>query len=105
MAVKCITDLAAASGLLGDELIEVSQKSTTVVMTATTISAAAADNSFNDSAAQFIADGFAVGNRVNVAGFTGNVANNILIGRVTALTAGKMTIGGTDGDEIGRAHV
>jgi hypothetical protein len=67
---------------------------------ATTISAAAADNSFNDSASGFIAAGFEVGDVVAVAGFTGDVANNIAAGVVTALTAAKMIIGGTDGDVI-----
>lgn len=95
-----ITDMAAATALTGAELLEVSQLSTSVTYTATTLSAAASDNSYNDSANQFVAEGFAVGNRVKVTGFTGNVANNILVGTITALTAGKMTIGGTDGDVI-----
>jgi len=100
MAQKRITDLAAASALTGAELVEVSQLSDTVAITAATISAAASDNSYNDSANGFVAAGFAEGDRVNVAGFTGDVANNILVGIVTALTTGKMTIGGTDGDVI-----
>jgi hypothetical protein len=98
--LKRITDLLAASTLLGDELVEVSQVSTTVVRTATTISAQASDNSYNDSAAGFLTAGFAVGDRVRVTGFTGNVANNILVGVVTAVTAGKLTIGGADGNVI-----
>lgn len=98
--LKRITDLLAASTLLGDELLEVSQVSTTVFRNATTISAQASDNSFNDSASQFLVGGFAVGDRVRVTGFTSNPANNILVGTVTAVTAGKMTIGGTDGDVI-----
>jgi len=68
--------------------------------TATTLSAVAADNSFNDSANGFVTAGFEVGDVVTVSGFTGNVANNIARGVITALTAGKMTIGGTDGDVI-----
>lgn len=95
-----ITDLNAAGTLTGNELLEIAQLSATVVITGTTISAQASDNSFNDSAAQFIAEGFAVADRVNVIGFTGNVVNNILVGVITALTAGKMTIGGADGDVI-----
>lgn len=98
--LKTITDLAAASTLIGDELLEVSQLSTSVTITATTLSAQASDNSYNDSGSGFIAAGFAVNDRVKVVGFTGNVANNILVGVVTALTAGKMTIGGTDGNVI-----
>lgn len=95
-----ITGLAAAGALTGDELLEVSQLSTTVTISAATISAQASDNSFNDSGSGFVATGFAVGDRVKVAGFTGDVANNLLVGVITALTAGKMTIGGTDGDVI-----
>jgi len=68
--------------------------------TATTISAAAADNSFNDSGLGFVAAGFLVGDEVVVSGFTGDVANNLASGVVTALTAGKMTIGGADGNVI-----
>ena len=69
-------------------------------ITGTTISAAAADNSYNDSGNGFVTAGFEVGDTVTVTGFTGDVANNISSGVITALTAGKMTIGGTDGDVI-----
>lgn len=96
---KRITDFPAASPIVGNELIEVSQLSTTIKIEAATISAAAADNSFNDSGTGFVAAGFAVGDRVGVSGFATG-ANNLLIGIVTDLTAGKMTIGGTDGDVI-----
>lgn len=68
--------------------------------TATTISAEAADNSYNDSANGFLLAGFQVGDIVTVTGFTGNVANNIAAATVTAVTAAKLTIGGTDGDVI-----
>lgn len=95
-----ISELPAASPLLGDELVEVSQVSTTVVVTGTNISAQASDNSYNHAGSGFITAGFAVGDRVRVTGFTGNVANNIVTGKITALTASKMTIGGTDGDVI-----
>lgn len=98
--LKRITDLEAAATILGDELIEVSQVSTTVVLSGTTISALASDNSYNDSAAGFVAAGFAVGDRVRVSGFTGNIVNNILAGVVTAVTSSKLTIGGVDGDVI-----
>lgn len=100
MAQKRITDLDAASALTGDELIELSQLSDTVTITATTISAAASDNSFNDSANGFVTAGFQIGDRVNVVGFTGNVANNLYVGILTAVAAGKLTLGGTDGDVI-----
>lgn len=98
--LKRITDLPAASTLIGDELLEVSQLSTSVTITATTISAQASDNSYNDSGSGFVSAGFAVNDRVKVVGFTGNTNNNILVGVITALTAAKMTIGGTDGDVI-----
>jgi hypothetical protein len=68
-------------------------------ITASTISALASDNSFNDSGTGFVTAGFEVGQAVVVSGFTGDTANN-LTGIITALTAGKMTIGGTDGDVI-----
>ena len=100
MATKRITDLTAASALTGAELVEVSQLSTTVKITAGTLSAQASDNSYNDSGSGFVAAGFAVGDRVRVQGFTGNVVNNILVGTITVLTTAKMTIGGTDGDVI-----
>jgi hypothetical protein len=70
-----------------------------VTITAATISAAAADNSFNDSGSGFVSAGFAVGMAVTVSGFTGNTANNGTF-IVTTAAAGKLTIGGADGDVI-----
>lgn len=95
-----ISELPAASPLLGDELVEVSQVSTTVRITGTNISAQASDNSYNHAGSGFVSAGFAVGDRVRVTGFTGNVVNNIVTGKITALSTSKMTIGGTDGDVI-----
>lgn len=69
-------------------------------ITAATISAAAADDSFNDSGSGFVAAGFKVGDYVTVTGFTGDVANNITDGRIIALTAGKMTIDAVKGAAI-----
>jgi hypothetical protein len=100
MSDPYITGMDAAAALDGTELLEVSQLSPTVTITAATISAQASDNSFNDSGSGFVAAGFAVDDRVQVVGFTGDVANNIFAATVTALAAGKMTIGGTDGDVI-----
>jgi hypothetical protein len=100
MAEAYISGLTAAGALTGTELLEVSQVSTTVVKTAATLSALASDNSYNDSGSGFVTAGFAVGDRVRVTGFTGNVANNIVVGKITALTAAKMTIGGADGNVI-----
>lgn len=91
---------AATSPLAGSELMEVSQLSATVKITATTLSAVASDNSYNDSGLGFGTAGFQVGDRVKVEGFTGNTANNILTGLITSVTTGKMIIGGTDGDVI-----
>jgi hypothetical protein len=89
-----------AAALDGGELLLLSQPSASVTITATTISAQASDNSFNDSATGFVTAGFAVSDYVRIAGFTGNAANNIVSAKITALTAGKMTIGGADGDVI-----
>lgn len=100
MNVTISTMAAAVSPLAGSELMEMSQLSATVLITAATLSAINSDNSYNDSGSGFVTAGFAVGDRVNVAGFTGNVANNILTGAITALTAAKMTIGGADGNVI-----
>jgi hypothetical protein len=83
-----------------DDVLLIGRVSTTVTYTATTLSTLALDNSYNDSAGQFVAEGFTVGMDVKVTGFTGNVANNIFSAQITALTANKMTIGGTDGDVI-----
>lgn len=99
MALKRISDLQSSTALVGDELVELSQVSTTVTITASTISALAVDNSFNDSAAGFLTAGFSVGDRVRVTNFS-TAANNLVAGTITALTADKLTIGGVDGDAI-----
>lgn len=68
-------------------------------LTASTISAAASDNSINDSGNGFVTAGFQVGDPITVSGFTGDTHNNAT--RVaTAVTAGKITFAGTDGDSI-----
>lgn len=95
-----ITELDAAEPLDGTEPLIVSQLSPTVAITATTLSAAASDNSFNDSGSGFVSAGFAEGDRVNVAGFTGNTANNLYVGTIETLTAGKMIIAAPEGDAI-----
>lgn len=100
MANKAISELIATGAIVGTELVEVSKLSTTIKITAATLSALASDNSFNDSGSGFVAAGFAAGDRVNIVGFTGNVANNIVSAKITALTTAKMTIGGVDGDVI-----
>jgi hypothetical protein len=96
-----ISTLSAASlPLDGTELMEMSQLSSSVTITTTTISALASDNSYNDSALGFGTAGFHVGDRVKVTGFTSHTVNNLLTGVITVLTNGKMTLGGTDGDVI-----
>lgn len=97
--LKRITDLPAAATLIGDELVEVSQVSSVTTLSASTIAAAASDNSFNDASSGFVSAGFAVGDRVRVTGFATS-ANNLLVGVVTAVSAAKMVIGGADGDVI-----
>lgn len=100
MANTTISTMAAGTvPLAGTELMEISQLSATVTMTAVTLSAAAADNSISDSALGFGAAGFAVGDRVKITGF-GTSANNSITRAITIATAGKLTFGGTDGDSI-----
>ena len=100
MANKTVSQLIESEGPSYDDIIEISQVSRAVTISATTISALASDNSFNDSGNGFVAAGFSAGDHVKVVGFTGNVVNNINSGVITDLTAGKMTIGGGDGDVI-----
>lgn len=100
MADVTLSQLIESAGPGPDDIIEISQLSTTVTISATTISAQASDNSLNDSANGFAAAGFASGDHVKVVGFTGDTANNIFTCEITDLAPGKMTIGGTDGDVI-----
>jgi len=64
--------------------------------TATTFSAANADDSFNDSGNGFVTAGFGVGDLITVAGFTGNTANNATY-RIASVAAGKITVTNPDG--------
>ncbi len=94
---------AALSFASHDYLMQAAFQSTwtsQVTDTQTTFSALASDNSYNDSGSGFVAAGFKVGDLITVTGFTGDTANNITDGEITILVAGKMTIGGTDGDVI-----
>jgi hypothetical protein len=77
----------------GSDLVPLTRLSTTVVYTDTTISAAASDNSLNDSADQFVAEGFEVGQRINIAGFTGDTDNNFHSAEILSVTAGKIVLG------------
>lgn len=65
--------------------------------TATTLSAAAADDSFNDSGSGFVTAGFAVGDLITVSGFTGDPANNAEF-RIASVAAGKITVTLPNGD-------
>lgn len=99
MATKRLSGLPIADPLVGDELVLISRLSAAIAVTGTTVSAAASDNSYNDSANGFVTAGFQVGDRVSVSGFATG-ANNLRVAVVTAVVAGKLTIGGADGDAI-----
>lgn len=58
--------------------------------TGTTISAASADNSFNDSANGFVAAGFQVGDKFTTTGFATSANNSSWV--VATVTAGKITV-------------
>jgi hypothetical protein len=62
-------------------------------VTLSTISAASADNSFNDSANGFITAGFIVGDVLTTTSFTSG-ADNTAVAVVTSVTAGKMIVTG-----------
>jgi hypothetical protein len=98
MAVK-ISQMPSAGAITGAEWVEVSRLSPAVTITATTLSASAADNSYSDSGNGFVSAGFAVGTQVRVQGFTAG-ANNLFSGTLTDVAAGKLTLSGTDGDAI-----
>lgn len=86
-----------------DYLLQAAFQSTWVAqstITGTTIAAVAATNELTDSGNGFVTAGFKVGDLVTVTGFTGDVANNLVDGEITSLSAGSMIIGGTDGDVI-----
>lgn len=95
-----ISKMTDAGALAGTERLEVAKLSASVTITANTISAAAADNSYNDSGSGFLSAGFAANMHVHVTGFTGNVANNVASGKILSVTAGKMILVSPDGDVI-----
>ena len=70
---------------------------------ASTISAATSDDSFNDSASGFDLDDFEVGDLIQVSGFTGGGSNNNKTypnsHRITAITTSKITVGGSNLDD------
>lgn len=84
-----------------DDLIAAAMQSEwvdSVSRAATTISAANADDSFNDSANGFITAGYAVGDIINVSGFTGAgvVVNNVQW-KIATVAAGKITVTNVNG--------
>lgn len=96
------------SGFTGDtdnntagEAVVYSVTAAKMVLTGVTLADDSAGESVTvTSAGLFLERGFKVGQEIMVRGFTGNIANNIDSGVITALTASKMIIGGTDGDVI-----
>jgi len=93
---RAIVKLKTLSALASDN----SFNDAGATITAATISAAATDNSLNDSGTGFVTAGFAVGDYVTVTGFTGSAVNNVTNAQITALTTGKMTLAGADGDVL-----
>lgn len=76
-----------------DDLIEAvlcGTWSSAATITATTISAATSDDSFNDSGTAFVSSGFLAGMYVLVSGFTDPANNGIF--RILAVTSGKLTL-------------
>ena len=75
-------------------------------ITASTISAAAADNSLNDSANGFLKSDLLPGShlrpgqQVKIQGFTGNTVNNLSIATIQSITAGKIVITSPAGDSL-----
>ena len=67
---------------------------------ASTLSAAASDNSINDSANGFLASYLRPGQQVKISGFTGNTVNNLSIATIQSITAGKIVIASPAGDSL-----
>lgn len=79
-----------------DNLLEsalFSDWSTPLSVSASVISAAASDNSYNRASGSFVSDGITVGQWIKVAGFTGNTANNGY-SRVVSVVALKIVVTG-----------
>jgi len=82
---------------------------TSATYTASTISAATSDDSFNDSASGFDITEFGVGDLIQVSGFTGGGSNNNKTyansHRITAITTAKITVAASnlDDDAAGEA--
>lgn len=95
--MKKIPEYPEASALSSNAVLLASDTSSAVTLTATTISAQASDQSFNDSA-----NGFGIftnGTAVNVTGFS-LAGNEIYHAAGTVVDAGKIIIAGADGAAI-----
>lgn len=105
-----VGDLVTVSGFTGSTANNASRIATSVAAGKIIFGGADGDTIVTDAAGEsvtasapgrFLLRGFKVGQHIMVRGFTGNVANNISDGVITApLTATKMIVGGTDGDVI-----
>jgi hypothetical protein len=85
------SQLADAVALTGAERLKLSRLSSTDVYTAGTISAAASDNSLNDSAASF-PGWLAPDLRINIADFTGDTGNNHGSAVIVTATTSKVVL-------------
>lgn len=90
---------ATANNTVGEAVVVSVTEAKMVLSGVTLTTDEAAETVTITSAGRFLTWGFNVGQDVMVRGFT-TEANNISTGIITALTASKMTIGGTDGDGI-----
>lgn len=93
------SQLSAAGTLVGTELVELSQLSTTATLTATTISFTNSGNKVSRASGSWSTAGFAVGKSVKISGAS-NGANNAQSRVLTAVSALDLTFGGTDGNSI-----
>jgi hypothetical protein len=89
--MSAISQLPAVTAA-GTDRIPLARLSSTDVYTAGTISAAASDNSLNDSAASFPA-WLVPGLRINIAAFTGDTDNNHDSATVVSATTAKVVLG------------
>lgn len=85
------SQLTAAETISDTDLFAASQLSLDVTITAVTIAMSEIAGGLVDSASGFIAAGFAVGDQVNITGFTLPV-NNLFSATITALTGGTMEL-------------
>ena len=80
-----VSELDAGTALLRDELVLVSQLSTTITAVAATISAVATGNKLHCTGSEFNDAGFTAGSAIQITGFTGQVANNYFSARLSSV--------------------